>query len=736
MYLKRLELNGFKSFAKKTTLLFDTPITGIVGPNGSGKSNVAEAFRWSLGEQSMKSLRGKRGEDLIFNGSRTLPRMNRAGVTLVFDNTKRQFDIEFSDVSITREVYRDGTNSYGLNDSKVRLRDIIELLSQVSLGASSHHIISQNEADRILSATAKVRKMMIEDALGLRIYHWKISESERKLEKTKENIKEASSLRREISGHLRFLSKEAEKIEKAKDLKTSLLKLYEKYIGPEKAYIDKERGAIEKEKKEPKRELVALDGKLENLSPKKSSDETEGGDDGKIKIFEEGISKIRSEKDELRRTLGRLEGMIEISNVRGEERHDATEHSFSQEEVHGLLKKVDEILEKESSSSDLDALKTLFVRIRDVLRGFREATDSSSNEDVEKKNEELKKELSKLEDEKRETEEKLSGLTERESELTHKKSELEDTKARKAFKKLEDERSYFEAKERHAQLQVILESIKTREERLRAREDEFEKECGEMKVFFDLDTFNKIIEKDYGTQKPDTELRKEITRHKIRIEEVAPAGEEVFTEYEEAKKRDEFLEKEINDLEESAKSLKKLTQELQEKLNGEFVKGIGKINKEFQHFFELMFGGGKAHLELISLERSKEPEEGEYEETEDGEEGISISVSLPRKKIRGLEMLSGGERSLTSIALLFAMSQVNPPPFLILDETDAALDEANSKKYGDMLENLSKKTQLILITHNRETMSRAGVLYGVTMGNDGVSKLLSVKFDEAVQIAK
>jgi chromosome segregation protein len=111
-------------------------------------------------------------------------------------------------------------------------------------------------------------------------------------------------------------------------------------------------------------------------------------------------------------------------------------------------------------------------------------------------------------------------------------------------------------------------------------------------------------------------------------------------------------------------------------------------------------------------------------------------VNLPRKKIKGLEMLSGGERALTSIALLFAMSQVNPPPFIILDETDAALDEANSKKYGDMVENLSKFSQLIVITHNRETMSRAGLIYGVTMGREGYSKLLSIAFDEAVVVAK
>ena len=151
-----------------------------------------------------------------------------------------------------------------------------------------------------------------------------------------------------------------------------------------------------------------------------------------------------------------------------------------------------------------------------------------------------------------------------------------------------------------------------------------------------------------------------------------------------------------------------------------------------------MFGGGEASL-LVVLENKKKKDE--YEVEEDAEEiafeqGIEINVSLPQKKVKALNALSGGERSLTSIALLFAMSQVNPPPFLVLDETDAALDESNSRKYGDMLEKLSKHSQLIVVTHNRETMSRAGILYGVTIGGDGASKLLSVKLDVATQIAK
>jgi chromosome segregation protein len=190
----------------------------------------------------------------------------------------------------------------------------------------------------------------------------------------------------------------------------------------------------------------------------------------------------------------------------------------------------------------------------------------------------------------------------------------------------------------------------------------------------------------------------------------------------------------------SINSLRELIVDLKAKINVLFEEGINKINKEFQEFFALMFGGGTGNLLIVDEQKrkAKDAEEESIEEEEEAikEQGIEINVSLPHKKVKELHALSGGERSLTSIALLFAMSQVNPPPFLVLDETDAALDESNSRKFGDMLEKLSKHSLLIVVTHNRETMSRAGVLYGVTIGADGASKLLSVKFDEATRIAK
>ena len=242
-------------------------------------------------------------------------------------------------------------------------------------------------------------------------------------------------------------------------------------------------------------------------------------------------------------------------------------------------------------------------------------------------------------------------------------------------------------------------------------------------------------------RKAQEDRRHALERMKIRLEEAGGTGEEIRQEHKEVSEREQFLARELDDLAKSAAGLKALIDDLDTELAKHFSDGLAKVNASFGEYFALMFGGGGARLTLEELE--PDDEEGEdseelYDELPREKErpGIEIAVNLPRKKVRSLMQLSGGERALTSIALIFAMSQVNPPPFLILDETDAALDEANSRRYGDMIENLAKKSQLIVITHNRETMSRTSILYGVTMGGDGVSKLLSVKFEEAVAVAK
>ena len=251
------------------------------------------------------------------------------------------------------------------------------------------------------------------------------------------------------------------------------------------------------------------------------------------------------------------------------------------------------------------------------------------------------------------------------------------------------------------------------------------------------------LSEDRGAQE---KRRREIERLKIKIEESGIGnGDAVVREFNQTKERDVFLGRELEDLERSAASLKDIIAELEKTIDEHFTSGLKQINEALSSFFTKLFGGGEAKLEVEKPKRPRGAKDDDLDEDEDEDDipeeeelyaGLSISVQLPRKKVRGLEVLSGGERALTSIALIFSMSQVNPPPFLVLDETDAALDEANSKRYADMIRELGGKSQLIVITHNRATMAAAGELYGVTMGQDGISKLLSVKLEEAEKVAK
>jgi chromosome segregation protein len=309
----------------------------------------------------------------------------------------------------------------------------------------------------------------------------------------------------------------------------------------------------------------------------------------------------------------------------------------------------------------------------------------------------------------------------------------------------EAEKDIFRIVAKQNEVHAVLDRLKTEERQVFYDEETFKNDLSELssvggvEILKFSDEYIDYEQEDRGLQ---FERKKHLERLKIRLEESGVVGgDDILKEYKDTEDRDEFLAKELIDLEKSKEDTEKLINELSERLDFEFKEGVKKINDEFNNFFTLMFGGGNASLRVLRQEkRRRVSEDDELENIADGqkevEEGLEVEVSLPHKRIKGLMMLSGGERALTSIALLFAISQVNPPPFVILDETDAALDEANSRKYGDMVGNLAKHSELIVITHNRETMSRAGVLYGVTMGKDATSKLLSISFKEAEEVAK
>lgn len=752
MYLKSLEISGFKSFAKKALFEFNSPITAIVGPNGSGKSNVAEAFRFVLGEQSIKSMRGKRGEDLIFNGGKSASRQNRASVKLVFDNTNKALGIDFDEVAIERVVHRDSANEYFINGSAVRLRDIIELLANVHIGASGHHIISQGEADKILNANLHERREMIEDALGLKIYQYKRDESERKLEKTEENIKQVESLRKEIAPHIRFLEKQVEKVEKVREMRVKLEELYKEYFKREQFYITTEQQLIAQERREPEEHNERLNKELAEAKEVLSRSANKDVKSEELLALERNLQQTRQDKDTIMREIGRVEGQLASEErILKRQKEMATSEASKQIALRDVETVASNIYTKISEAEQLEDSSTL----KSILRGIRELLQSfiSQNHSQQNSNEtsDSEQEIVRLTTEKESLNTRLQTAVEKERTLNTEYSQLQITIEKEKDSNRDAEKAVFKIMAEQNELISKLNEFKLRSERIAIIEGDFKRELAESaalvgRAVLDFEQVEINIEQAQTEPRHEQEeRRKAIERIKIRIEDSGTGnGEDVLKEFTEAKERDAFLTREIEDLHTSAETLRTLIKDLEEKLDTEFKTGVEKINTQFQEFFRLMFNGGTANLSVIREIKRRRKSDTELIETENeddfieeaGDEGIDINITLPQKRIKGLMMLSGGERALTSIALLFAISQVNPPPFIILDETDAALDEANSRKYGDMIDNLSKYSQLILITHNRETMSRAGVLYGVTMSTEGASNLLSIKFDEAVAVAK
>lgn len=760
--LKSIELSGFKSFAKKSVLNFNTPISAIVGPNGSGKSNVAEAFRFVLGEQSIKSLRGKRVEDLIFNGGKDAPRANRASAKVVFDNTKRMLNIDFDEVSLERVVHRDSVSEYFINGSPVRLKDIVELLASAHVGASGHHIISQGEADKILNANPKEKREIIEEALGLKIYQYKKEESRRKLEKTDENIKQTESLRREIAPHIKFLKKQVEKIEKTIEMRNDLKTLYREYFKRESEYLKYTAEALKNEKHEPLAHLHRLEEELRQAKEVLNKSESKDVKSDEVMSIEKRLRDERAQKDALMRDIGRIEGEImsldRLLHRQKEAAQTAESKMIELSAVENLVKAVNIEIEEAHASTDIVKIKSIFAKIKEVLVNFIQNNRNQENSDSLK---ELEEEIAGLKHKKTEADSQLIKHIDEERKLSAQYNALKSEIEKEKDSNRDAEKAVFRIVAEQNEINTKLASLNNREEKLAIDNNNFKQELTEAGVLVGLEAvryqdfavFNggsvSLSTEEIATEDriKQEERRRNIERIKIRLEDAGVgSGDEVLKEYKEVSERDEFLARELTDLIKSAESLTNLIKELDDKLVFEFKAGVEKINVQFQDFFSKMFGGGTAKLNVIREKKRKRSDtdmpaedNGEMvvEETEEeNEEGLDIEVNLPKKKIKGLMMLSGGERALTSIALLFAMSQVNPPPFIILDETDAALDEANSKKYGDMIAELSKYSQLILVTHNRETMSRAGIIYGVTMGMDGVSKLLSIQFEEAVQVAK
>lgn len=740
MHLSHITLHGFKSFAKKTTLDVTHQVTGVVGPNGSGKSNIAEAIRFVLGEQSMKSMRSKSGADVIFKGSEHLSPMSRATVTMVIDNKDKSrvttshisedlaSYLVYDELTLSRTIYADGGSEYMLNDAKVRLKDVQELLSFAGIGGSAHTIINQGEADKILLANPRERKEALEDALGLRVFHLRLNESARKLEKVKSHVREIELLRNEIKPHLAHLERQVKKIESQEEEREKLHRLLVVYLKKEERELDRRKGemyergtasslhmvqdTIEKELallNQVKREdtVVSVNAEKDRLQAEKVLCEE------KLREVTKTLGRLEGEKSYLERELGRE---VEVTNVTIEEK----ELRSGQTLIDNGLTSISRCIvtgENEKAVETIDMLK------EETANFFQKYLY-----DDKKRKEELEKSIEDVINRIAEHEKTTLTLTGSVRVLSEQIERLSSSVSEGLISRHEEEKK-----------KVLLES-KLRElgSEIRLREQE-ERELGDRSLRWKalleegvLIVGRVLLEYRETNDEPsiasmsDHDLMRAIERSKLRIEEASvPNKDEILTEYTTTKEREEYLSKELADIRETEGKLLQLIEELTQTLGERFAHGVEEVSKIFSTFFGEVYPGGKAKLSRITLKKLDE------DGNEESEDGIDLDVSLPNKKVKELAMFSGGERALVSIALLFAMSQVTPPPFMVLDETDAPLDENNARKYGAMMRRLAEKSKLLVITHNRETMNHCDMLYGVTLGVEGGSKLLSINLKDA-----
>lgn len=706
MLLKRLELQGFKSFADKVSLDLTHGVTAVVGPNGSGKSNITDAIRWLLGEREARNLRGSKAEDLIFAGTKERPRLGLAQATLYFDNSSNFFPVDYKEISISRKISRDGESRIFLNKSEVRLKDIIDFFAKSRMGARGLTIVSQGESDVFINATPAERREMVEEILGLKEYQIKKAEANRRLKNTAFNLDKAKALIEELSPHLRMLKRQVSKYEGREEIAAELLELENRYYGNRLRTLNASLFQVEPALKEVeyavKEEEVVIKELEAGLERVKNS-EPEANE--KIKNSQKKRNELLDKRFALQKDLSKVEARLELATDR---------ESLKEANILDAVNEIKGVANASLKEGEVGKLKAALARIVSIIDSLFKQEPTSLQE-FHKNKERLTGEIVKLDKE-------LKDVGVEEAEFTKNIKDFnEDFK--KAFVAYEEGRNkLLKLKEKKQNFLFERERAETRIKDLTREITEAGRRIG------DFENWKGEASNDDG----------EITKKMFRLRgELASIGEidpNIVKECKETDARHSFLTNQVEDLEQAIGDLKNLIKELDYKIHHEFVSAISRINEEFTKYIHLLFGGGKGRLIVESEKESDEKEEGEGNgngqndnNNEKIEAGVYVDVGLPRKKIKGLEVLSGGERALVSVAALFALISVSPPPFLVLDEIDAALDERNARRFSELLREFMKKTQFIIVTHNRATMEVADVLYGVTMSPDGTSKILSLK---------
>ncbi|MDX6603177.1 MAG: chromosome segregation protein [Solirubrobacterales bacterium] len=763
MYLRSIEMKGFKSFPERARLEFSPGVSVIVGPNGSGKSNITDAVLWALGEQSPGAIRGASMQDVISAGGKGVGQRRAAEVEVTIDNSEGRAATELSEIAIKRTLDRSGDGSYRLNGARCRLVDVAEVLSDTNLGREMHSVISQGRVESIVHSKPRERRLLVEEAAGLGKHRKRRRRAELKLRAARDNLDRAFDLEREARARLRPLKRQAQAAELGARIEREELGLRGRLVAEELRFGADRAAAAEKAASEARAQRAAIEKTLAEVSEKRRAAEERfavrdrertqawgvltklRGEQQRIAIRATGLAdregEISGRLEALRAELGPLTLDVGGSEAAPGERARKLEEELDEIDA-GLSGAADGLRRARSAAASEASREAALGAVRS---GAERATRHARRAEGllgERAREVLRKRLAAGEELLDDVRAAAAAATATEAAIRARVERIEQrvVGGEGDSDEIADEMRACSQREYELQAQMtaasdLLTEVEVEAAHLGDRRAEAAKELASI-----AERLGEEVEP--ATVALGEEERTEIDRRLGRLErrraQIGPVNPLAEQEYEEAREHVESLQAQREDTERGMRELEALIRDIDREIERAFEQTFEATAKNFEEMVEHLFPGGRGRLRRVSLRpvpdaeaESEESsgaggvEEGEDDEEEREELGVEIEVTPAGKSTRKLSLLSGGEKSLVAIAFVFAVFLARPCPFYILDEVEAALDDANIDRFLQLIRRFSDRAQFVIVTHQKRTMDAADVLYGVSMGGDGVTKVVS-----------
>ncbi|CAN5173294.1 hypothetical protein BH24ACT23_BH24ACT23_09010 [soil metagenome] len=760
MHLTSISIKGFKSFPDRTRLEFSPGVSVVVGPNGCGKSNVTDAVLWALGEQSPLSVRGQSMQDMICTGGDGTGPSRFAEVEVVLATDEGDDEpLGFSEVSVRRRLDRSGEGEYRLNGARCRLADVIDVLSDANLGGEMHSVISQGRVEEIVHSKPRHRRNLVEEAAGLGKHRKRRRRAQLRLERTQDNLDRALDIEREARRTLRPLKQQAQAADIHSRLERESNELRATLLAAEAGAGAEELAAAERRAVAARKARDAIDAELATVTTKRTEIEGRLADRDRERTVAWGrLTSLRSagerlaarsdalaaRRDNLRHELERRQsvlGELAAELAAEAERAGGDPVDVGLERAADATRTAAEALGRAREAGTESARATEVGRARDSLelaartaRRIEDLLGRRRQDSIERRISVEAELLTEIEALTEAAATVRDATAERAREAERRMlSATDGDEATAALRECSRQDAEIQSRLRTAGEAVTEAEVKAAH--LRDRSAEAMAELARVAAALGRE----ITAADAPL--PDDEradVERKLERLARRREALGPVNPLAEREYAEARRYVEELEEQRTDLESALAELQGLIRETDEKITADFEATFEAARGNFEDLIGHLFPGGRGRLRLVSergprrvLGGEEAPEtdesgaDAEGEDVREDEAGIEIEVTPAGKAMRKLQLLSGGEKSLVALAFVFSVFMARPSPFYILDEVEAALDDANIDRFLQLVKRFSDRAQFIVVTHQKRTMDAADVLYGVSMARGGITKVVS-----------